>query len=154
TPADRVHPDDAEAIQRQKQEVLTEPGARRTMQFRTRHKDGSWRWVELTMTNLLADPMVASLGINFRDITARHQAEQTMRESEQKFRVVWDNTLDAMLLVNDEMQYVDANPAACQLYGVAREALLARTMTDFVTPEKRESARISLEKLVKRGARK
>ncbi len=154
SPASRIHPEHTEDIQRQKQEVLNEPGARRTMQFRTRHKDGSWRWVELTMTNLLSDPTVGSLVVNFRDITERHQAEQTMRESEQKFRAVWDNTLDAMLLVNDEMQYVDANPAACQLYGVTREELLTRAMTDFVTPEKRDSARISLQKLVKRGARK
>src|SRR5205085_6981910 len=101
--ADRIHPDDVEVVQRQRQAVLNEPGVRRTMQFRSRHKDGSWCWVELTMTNLLADPAVGSLVINFRDISERHQAEQTMRESEQKFRAVWDNTLDAMLLVNDEM---------------------------------------------------
>jgi PAS domain S-box-containing protein len=150
----RLHPDDAPQALQLREEVLQEPGAHRTMQLRMQHKDGSWRWMEVTITNLLNDPSVASVVINFRDITERHQAEEAMRESEQKFRAIWDNTLDAMLLVNDEMRYIDANPAACKLYGVTREELLARSMTDFVSPEKRDSARISLQKLITRGARK
>jgi PAS domain S-box-containing protein len=45
-------------------------------QFRCRHKDGSWRWLESTANNLLADAGVEAIVANFRDVTLRKQAEE------------------------------------------------------------------------------
>jgi PAS domain S-box len=39
--------------------------------FRLRHQDGSWRWMEGSLTNLLDEPAVQSVVINYRDITER-----------------------------------------------------------------------------------
>jgi PAS domain-containing protein len=47
---------------------------------RFRHKDGSWRWIEYTATNLLQEPEVGALVFNFRDITPQQQAEQALAE--------------------------------------------------------------------------
>lgn len=152
-PIARVHPDDVDEALKAREEVGRTPGASRSLQFRTLHKDGAWRWLEVTMTNLLEQPDVAGIVVNFRDITERQASEKALRESEEKFRAIWDNALDGMLIVNDEMQYVDANPAACKLYGVTREELLAQTMADFVRPDNKDAARRSLQKLVAQGER-
>ena len=152
-PIAQVHPDDADEAVKAREEVGQLPGASRSLQFRTRHKNGTWRWLEVTMTNLLDQPDVASVVVNFRDITERQASEKAVRESEEKFRAIWDNALDGMLIVNDDMQYVDANPAACKLYGVTREELLAQTMADFVRPENKDAARRSLQKLIAQGER-
>ena len=47
------------------------------------------------------------------------------KESENLFRAVFDGAFEAMLISNDEGRYVDANPAACELFGRTREELLA-----------------------------
>jgi hypothetical protein len=43
---------------------------------RLRHKDGSWRWVEGRVTNLLENPAVRAVVSNFRDITERKLVEE------------------------------------------------------------------------------
>jgi PAS domain S-box-containing protein len=153
-PFAQVHPDEIELALQKREEIRKTPGARQTMQFRTQHKNGTWQWLEVTLTNLLEEPSVGAIVVNFRDITEHHQSELALRQSEEKFRAIWDNAMDAMLIVNDDMQYVDANPAACALYGVTREELVRHSMADFVTPEKRQEARRSLTKLIRLGERK
>src|SRR5262249_10985641 len=52
---DLMHPSDEPALREAWAEVLLTPGGSRTMTFRARHKDGTWRWVERILTNLLDD---------------------------------------------------------------------------------------------------
>lgn len=66
--------------------LLEETGKSATLQRRVRHKDGSWRWLETTLTNWLDEPAVQAIVANVRDITERKQAEEALRESEQRFR--------------------------------------------------------------------
>jgi putative nucleotidyltransferase with HDIG domain len=60
------------------------PGGTHEAEFRLRHEDGSWRWMQGFLTNLLDEPAVRSIVINYRDITARKLAEQEI-ESLAKF---------------------------------------------------------------------
>ncbi len=58
-------------------------------------------------------------------------AQESPRRSEQLLRAIFDGALDAMLLADDQGRYVDANPAACTLFGLPREQLLGRSAADF-----------------------
>ena len=60
--------------------VLARPGERVTAQYRLRHKDGSWRWVEAVGTNLLDDPSVKAIVVNHRDITEQKEADRRKEE--------------------------------------------------------------------------
>lgn len=71
-----VHPEDAPAVQAAMARLLQTPGSRETMQYRLRRKDGSWRWVEGTGTNLLAEPGVGAIVVNYHDVTERRQADE------------------------------------------------------------------------------
>src|SRR5690606_34810918 len=64
-----------ESAQRQRAELLSAPGRIWVDEGRVRHKDGSWRWLEFTCSNLLHEPSVRAVVINFRDITERKHAE-------------------------------------------------------------------------------
>ncbi len=67
-------------------ELQEQPGKTTTLEVRARHRNGSWRWVEAVVTNLLDDPSVGSIVLNYRDITERHQAERVLRESREQLR--------------------------------------------------------------------
>jgi diguanylate cyclase (GGDEF)-like protein/PAS domain S-box-containing protein len=66
-----VHPDDVDGVVELGARLTGTPGGSVAAQFRFRHADGSWRWVEATMTNRLDDPAVAGFVINTRDVTDR-----------------------------------------------------------------------------------
>ncbi len=71
-----VHPDDLEYTSQRLSDLLDHPEEVITIEYRLRHKDGAFRWMEGTATNLLHDPVIGALVVNFRDITERKQAEE------------------------------------------------------------------------------
>jgi PAS domain S-box-containing protein len=66
-----IHPDDAHTFGA----VLARPGVPISGMIRARHADGSWRWIEGTGVNLLHDPNVGAIVVNFRDVTERKRAQ-------------------------------------------------------------------------------
>ena len=60
------------------------------------------------------------------------QTERALRQSEEQFIAAFDNALDAMLIADDEANYIDANPAACAIFGLPRSELLKRNLFDFL----------------------
>lgn len=71
---DLVHPEDLSATSAAFVSALNDPALTPTVEFRFRHRDGSWRWLEATGTNLLADPAVGGLVVNSRDVTERRES--------------------------------------------------------------------------------
>jgi PAS domain S-box-containing protein len=74
-----VHPDDRVATWSAFGHALANPSFVPTVEFRFRHSDGSWRWLEATGTNLLTDPDVGGFVVNSRDITERKRANEALR---------------------------------------------------------------------------
>jgi hypothetical protein len=83
-----VHPDDVERALGLFEEVLGDPGGYSPLEFRVPHKDGSWRHMEATLTNLLDDPGVSGVVVNARDTTERKEAEERLREAEERYRTL------------------------------------------------------------------
>src|SRR6185503_6205465 len=83
-----IHPDDLQWISELYANLLQEPGSRRDGDFRLRHRDGSWRWNEATVTNMLDEPGVNAIVVNYRDITERRQAEEMLEDHEQQLSSV------------------------------------------------------------------
>ncbi len=128
------HPDDLALANTKLREVLQVPGAVIMAQARTRHKDGSWRWLEGVVTNLFADPDVHALVTNYHDVTERIQAELALRESEERYRLFIQYTTEAIYLLDmDTGQVLDANPAFLKLLGYTYEAVGSLTLYDIVT---------------------
>ena len=76
---DSVHPDDRERASGIFTEILKTPGIHLPLEFRVQHRDGSWRYLEHTVNNLLDDPAMGAVVINSRDITERKRAEAEIR---------------------------------------------------------------------------
>jgi two-component system, cell cycle sensor histidine kinase and response regulator CckA len=77
-----VHPDDVGRVLQIFQERLPIPGNIPPIEFRFRHKDGSWRVLEAMGNNLLQDSQVGGVVVNSRDITERRQLEEQLRQAQ------------------------------------------------------------------------
>jgi len=77
-------------------------------------------------------PRNGMLEVYFKDISSRKQAEEALRESETKFRAVFDSTQDAIVIADNGGCYIDANPSAESVFGVTPKQLLGRSICDFM----------------------
>ncbi len=68
------------------------------------------------------------------DITARKRAEAKRQESEYKYRALFTEALNPILIVDDTGRYIDANQAALDFLECEREELLSRQVWDFSPP--------------------
>ena len=91
---DMVHAGDQPAVRAAFRECLRKPRMPITAEFRNRHKDGSWRFIEAVAVNRLDEPAVSAIVVNYRDITARHQAEESLRSSEERLRHIVEHAHD------------------------------------------------------------
>src|SRR5215203_2399665 len=104
-------------------------------------------WVEVH-----AYPSEEGLTVYFRDITERERAREALQESERRLRALFDSTLDAILIANDDSEYTEANPAACRMLGVDRNELLGSRLDDFVPEAEGEMARSAWREFLERGS--
>ncbi len=75
-----IHPDDIESAGKVFYSLFEKDGLVKTLEFRYLCKDGSYKPIELTAANLLHDPAINGVLLNYRDITVRKQAENILRE--------------------------------------------------------------------------
>src|SRR2546422_3752127 len=85
-PYELLHPDHVEATRSRRSQMMHSPGKVVTVETMVRHKDGSWRWIENTVSNLLEEPSVRALVMNLRDITERKLADAERSRLEQRLR--------------------------------------------------------------------
>ncbi len=133
---DLVHPDDLPAARREIGKGYQEPGASPPFEVRLRHKDGSYRWLESVASNLLDDPGVGGVVVNSRDVTERRRVEQNLREKEEQYRRIFEESGDG-LIINDleSGRVVEANPAICRMHGYDREEFVGLHPREFVHPD-------------------
>jgi diguanylate cyclase (GGDEF)-like protein/PAS domain S-box-containing protein len=78
---DRANPNDSEEGTYILGDLLANPGAQKTLELPWRHKDGSLLCLEAILTNLLDDPAVRGIVLNWRDITERKAMEERLKHS-------------------------------------------------------------------------
>ena len=132
---------------------LRNPDRTFTRDFRFRHRDGSWRYLEVVGQSRLGDPDIAGVVLNSRDITKRKQAEAELRESERRYRLIFDGNPTPMLVFDHEtLAFLEVNEAAVQHYGYSREEFLGMTLADIRPPEEVPAMIEYVHKFVAGGA--
>ncbi|WP_439556881.1 PAS domain S-box protein, partial [Dyadobacter sp.] len=75
----KAHPDDLTGLYETMAKVSANPGkAMPGHTGRMLHKDGTWRWIEATVTNLLHEPAINGIVDNFRDVTKQKVSEENL----------------------------------------------------------------------------
>ena len=126
-----VHPRDREMVKQHFFDRLAgkKPPARYA--FRALRKDGSDRWVEVSASRLKGYAGGITQAI-FMDITDRINAETALRESELKFRTLFDASPQGILLTDvDSGRIIDANREFCEATGLDRKDVIGKTAIEL-----------------------
>ena len=94
SPFQYVHPDDLPAMQQAWEEGVRQSGVIRRVSYRFRNARGEWRHIEAVARNLLDDPNVRGVVLNFRDVTERVEAEQKLEQYARALADAYDRTLE------------------------------------------------------------
>jgi PAS domain S-box-containing protein len=84
----------------------------------------------------------------------RKSAEQALLSSEQEFRAVFNNSLDAIIIADAKGRLLDANPATCQLVGLEKSEIISKTIVDIFFPQQREVFKELWEGFIHQGQHK
>ena len=105
-------------------------------EVKLRSKDGTSIWFEITSRLIRDQGKPVGVHGTARDITDRKKAEEALRESEEKYRLVVENASEAILVAQDgKLKFV--NPKTLDLTGQSEHELLSGPFTDFIHPDDR-----------------
>ncbi|MCH8346380.1 MAG: PAS domain S-box protein, partial [Chloroflexi bacterium] len=125
-----IHPDDRPLAVDLVQRLLRGEEIPPTTELRIATKSGEDMTGEFASTlQMQKGRVLGVLGIA-RDITERKQAEEALRESEQRFRNIFSSSNDAIFVIDpDQDMIIDANSKACSMLGYPREELVGMPMS-------------------------
>ena len=118
----RVHPDDLAGALVKVQEFIAHPETGYHSEFRMRHKDGSYRWILAQASMVTGDAATPARIIGSHiDITARKREEEVLRESEARFRTVFEQLPIALCFVNKAGELKLFNDRFIRMFGYTLE---------------------------------
>jgi PAS domain S-box-containing protein len=116
--------------------LLEKQGVVRDFEHETFRKDGSRIWLSVNARAVRDEAgKVLYYEGTARDITQRKQAEQALRESEERYRELFENSKDALYVHDMNGCYTSVNRATERLSGYTREELAGRHFSIFLNPE-------------------
>ncbi|OYY93886.1 MAG: GGDEF domain-containing protein [Hydrogenophilales bacterium 28-61-23] len=137
-----THPDDRARVRRAILDALAR-NSQYDVEYRLLHCDGCLRWVwerGVGVMNRAGEPEAIEGFI--QDITQRHAADDALRETERRYRSIFEHATEGIFQTTPDGRYINANPALASIYGYATPAELIADLSDiqhqlYVDPERR-----------------
>lgn len=149
TAKDIIHPADLSRSRALFLDTLNEYDAIRTTELRIIDVKGNIKWVFVTLNNLLHEPSIAGVVINFNDITQRKNAESALLVSEEKYRFLFFANPQPMWIYDQSTyEFIEVNTAAVKHYGYSREEFFNMTILDIRPEEDIPELRKRLQSVV------
>jgi PAS domain S-box-containing protein/putative nucleotidyltransferase with HDIG domain len=103
-------------------------------------RDGGIRFGEVSTSPVMREGRISGIIAVARDITNRRLAEEKLRESEERYRTLFEKTSNPILVIDAEGNYIGGNKAALQFLECTEEQLLAKHVRDTLLPGERSEA--------------
>lgn len=131
-----LHPDDFEQVTSILNTFLKNKNTNiKKTEFRIRCKDGTWHTVEAVGTNLMRDNVFETVVVKLRDITEHRKAEQLLKASEERYRLLADNVADVIFTIDMNFKYTYVSPSIYRLSGYTVDEIMCMKVQDLAAPE-------------------
>jgi len=125
---DIVHPDDRTLVSGLFLKILNKPEEPVIFNYRVKHREGHYIWLECVFDNKLNDPDMKAIVCNFRDVTARKESEQLLQRTINElsaYRVALDES--SIVAITDQKGIIKhVNDNFCRISKYSREELLGQ----------------------------
>lgn len=128
-----VHPEDIPMVRRDMKGVFKKQNDFLPTEFRAKHKDGHWVSLEAIANNMLDHPAIHGIIITCRDISERKLVEKALRISESKFRNIFNNSSDAIIIVKNNYSIIEVNEVFLRISGYTSDEILSMKLTDIIS---------------------
>ncbi|MFH1149592.1 MAG: PAS domain S-box protein [Actinomycetota bacterium] len=146
-----IHPDDLDSFAASFQSVMSDFKPAR-LRYRFKHSDGHYMWLDSVGVPLYDEERNLSGAVfSSRDITEAAAAEEALRESEERYRTIFDLSPDFVYLVSPNGSVVDANRALLERTGLSLEEIRRTGYMDFFAGEDPEGLRAAVGRLMSGG---
>jgi PAS domain S-box-containing protein len=132
---DYVHPEDLPAVRRDWEGAVSGAGEYRRLELRIRNGEDNWRWIEVRISNLVADVSIGAMVLNVRDITEQHEIAEALASSEHLLQTIVDASVEGVCIVDPDGGIVLANYRIATMLAVDHVRLLAGQIWDFFDEE-------------------
>lgn len=143
-----VTPEEANQFMQVDQEVIRSGISRlRVSEFMT-HTDGTIVWLETNKFPLrsAAGHIIGIIG-TWEDVTERKKTEEALRESEWRFRQVFENAATGITITDVDGRFLQCNPTYCAVHGLTEEEMKVAELAKMIHPEDRDENMTLLRKL-------
>ncbi len=125
------------------------PGTSGACELRLRRKDGGTVWVGSSAECVWEEGQAGALRLygGLGDITERKRAEEALRVSEEKYRLLIESQTDLVVKVDPESRFLFVSPSYCQVFGKTEAELLGNAFMPLVNEEDREPTAKAMEDL-------
>lgn len=129
-----VSPDDLTTLRREWADVLHFHSSQ-TLQFRWKTADGSWLWMECSLSNHLSNPAVGAIVVTARDISERVEKDLEIKRAAERFKALFQNSPDASLYLDTKGYILNANPAGRRLFAARRKSFIGKHISFLIPNE-------------------
>ncbi len=148
-----IHPSDRAHVKRVNDECERGDIDSFTMEFRIQAKDGSWKWVNSRgkAVGREANGRASRVVGTHVDITERKHMEILLRDSEAKYRLLFDNAGDAIFIHDLQGRIMEANSMAQERLGYTRDELISRDFSQIEAEEEAPRNEGRMDRILKDG---
>ncbi len=140
-----IHPDDVPPVKEKIAKAAQQSAFPPPLDLRIRHQDGNWRNFELTVNNLLDEPNIKAIAVNFRDDLKREKGENALRESEKRYRLIVETAAEGIWLIDSEKKTAFVNQRMADMLGYKTDEILGQPLLTFIMEEYKNSAKAQIE---------
>jgi PAS domain S-box-containing protein len=123
--------------------LVIKPNDTITVEYRVIKKDKSIIWVEATGTNLLFEPEINAVVINFRDITEKKILEEKILREKREDEAMLASIGDGIIATDQTGKITMANHSACEILGWTEKELLGKSLINFISLEDEQSKQVA-----------
>ncbi|MEN8135614.1 MAG: PAS domain S-box protein [Thermodesulfobacteriota bacterium] len=148
--ANNIHPDDKQRVFDELGELFKEN--KFTHEYRFKHKDGHYVWM-LDQLSLVRDSDGNPKDILgcWIDISERRKTEKSLRESEERYRSLFENATDIIQVVRPDGQLLYVNPSWCSTLGYTEEEARNLKVFDIIHPDCADKCELHFNKTMTEG---